>query len=279
VSSLRWSGRPSLNQPIIIAAFEGWNDAGEAATEAVRHLGEGWGAVPFCDLDPEDFYDFTTTRPVVHLDDEGHRVITWPENEFRWALPDGAPPVVLLGGVEPQLRWRSFCDDIVELATTIQARLVITLGALLADVAHSRPTTVFGTAYDDAVSDALHLETSRYEGPTGVVGVLHDRCRHHGVNSASLWAAVPSYVPAAPSPKAALALVDRVCAILGTDAPTGDLAGEAAAYEAQITELVTEDEETAAYVAHLEETYDSEVIAEDNADELVLEVERFLRDQ
>lgn len=276
---MRWSSRPDLNQPVVIAAFEGWNDAGEAATEAVAHLSRAWGAVPFAELDPEDFYDFTSVRPVVHRTDDGRREITWPENAFHRAAPSDAPSVVLLRGVEPQLRWRTFCDDVLEVATAVGARLVVTLGALLADVAHSRPTPVYGTAYDDKVAAALHFEESRYEGPTGVVGVLHDRCHQRGINSASLWAAVPSYVPAAPSPKAALALVERVCDLLGTPVPPTDLTEEAGRYEAQISELVVEDEETAAYVAHLEETYDTEALAEGNADALVLEVERFLREQ
>ena len=279
VSSLRWSSRPDLNQPIIIAAFEGWNDAGESATEAVRHLRDAWGAVPFADIDPEEYYDFTSVRPMIHLDDDGTRRILWPENEFYWAQPPGAPAVILLRGIEPQLKWRTFCNDIVEVATQLQARLVITLGALLADVAHTRPTSVFGTAYDLKVTSALHLEESRYEGPTGVVGVLHEDCYERNIHSASLWAAVPSYVPAAPSPKAALALVERVCGILRTEVPTVDLAAAAAAYEIQISELVDEDEDTAAYVSHLEETYDRDAIAEDTADELVSEVEKFLREQ
>lgn len=279
VSSLRWSSRPSLNQPIIVAAFEGWNDAGEAATEAVRHLQEAWSAQPFVDIDPEEFYDFTSVRPMVRLDDGGRRSILWPENEFHWAEPPGAPGIILLRGIEPQLRWRTFCEQIIGVASEVNARLVITLGALLADVAHTRPTSVFGTSDDGKVIDALHLEPSRYEGPTGVVGVLHDLCAQHGVNSASLWAAVPSYVPAAPSPKAALAIVERVCAILKTEVPTTALALEAAAYEQQISDLVSEDEETAAYVAHLEETHDRDAIAGNTADELVSEVERFLREQ
>ena len=268
-----------MHQPIIVAAFEGWNDAGEAATEAVRHLREAWDAQPFVDIDPEEFYDFTAVRPMVQIDDDGSRHILWPENEFCAAQPPGSPAVIVVRGIEPQLRWRTFCEQIIEVATATNARLVITLGALLADVAHTRPTSVFGTAHDPKVATALHLESSRYEGPTGVVGVLHDLCFAAGVNSASLWAAVPSYVPAAPSPKAALALVERVCGILGTPVPTSELETAALEYERQISDLVDEDEETAAYVAHLEQTYDRDAIAGDTADELVSEVERFLREQ
>jgi len=279
VSSLRWSNRPQLDQPVVVAAFEGWNDAGEAATEAVRHLRTAWDAAPFADIDPEDYYDFTSVRPMVHLDDDGTRRILWPENDFCVATPVGAPGVILLRGIEPQLRWRGFCEQILAVAETTNARLVLTLGALLADVAHTRPTSVFGTANDPKVADALHLEASRYEGPTGVVGVLHDLCQARGIHSASLWAAVPSYVPAAPSPKAALALMERVCSILGTAVPPNELDDAAVEYERQISDLVDEDEETAAYVSHLEQTYDRDAIAGDNADALVSEVERFLREQ
>jgi len=278
VSSLRWSSRPSLRQPVLIAAFEGWNDAGDSASEAIHHLREAWNAVPFAGIDPEDYYDFTVSRPSVRIED-GARRIVWPENEFHWAEPPGAPGVVLLSGVEPQLRWRTFSQQVIDVASSLNARLIITLGALLADVAHTRPASVFGTSEDQQVIDALHLEPSRYEGPTGVVGVLHDECLNRGVHSASLWVAVPSYVPAAPSPKAALALVERVCAILRTEAPATSLIAEASEYERQISALVSEDEETAAYVAHLEETYDRDALAGDSAHDLVSEVERFLREQ
>ena len=279
MSSLRWTHRPTTDQPILVAAFEGWNDAGDAATGAVSHLGGAWAAQQFADIDPELFYDFTTVRPTVRRDDDGSRVVEWPENTFRIATPEGAPGVVLLRGIEPQLRWRTFCEQILDVADALGARLVLTLGALLADVAHTRPAPVYGTSDQPDVAAALHLEPSRYEGPTGVVGVLHDLCADRGVNSASFWAAVPSYVPAAPSPKATLALVERVCDLLRTPAPVGDLRDAGAEYERQISELVDEDEETSAYVAHLEETHDREAIAGNQADALVSEVERFLREQ
>ena len=271
--------RPEVTQPIVVAAFEGWNDAGDAATSAIAHLASVWNAVPFADLDPEDFYDFTQTRPHVRIVDDDRRELDWPENTFSLARPPGAPDVVLVSGIEPQLRWRTFCDQITEVANAMGARLVLTVGALLADVAHTRPTSVFGSAYEPSVVEALHLEPSRYEGPTGIVGVLHNRCADAGLKSASLWAAVPSYVPAAPSPKAALALVHRVGTILGTEVPAGDLEAESVAYEEQISELVEEDDDTVAYVRHLEETYDRDGMDEHTADELVAEVERFLRDQ
>jgi proteasome assembly chaperone (PAC2) family protein len=262
----------------MIVAFEGWNDAGDAATTAVAQLEKLWGARPIATIDPEEFYDFTTVRPSVSLDANGRREIHWPTNQLSIATPPNAPEMILFRGVEPQLKWRTFSEEIISIAVELRVRLVMTLGALLADVAHSRPTQVYGTAYEQTVIDALHLEPSRYEGPTGIVGVLHGECAMHGVNTASLWAAVPSYVPSAPSPKAALALVERVCAMLGTTADTAAMVVEAMDYERQISELVSEDDETVAYVRHLEEAHDRDEIAVNTADHLVEEVERFLRE-
>lgn len=273
---MRWANRPPADEPVLIAAFEGWNDAGDAATTAVRQLRDAWGATAFAEIDPEEFYDFTETRPSIERV-TGDARIRWPANRFSTASPEGAPSVILLRGVEPQLRWRTFCDQVIEVASATNARLVVTLGALLAEVPHSRPTPVYGTADDPEVARALHLEASSYEGPTGIVGVLHDRCRVAGVNSASLWAAVPSYVPAAPSPKAALAIVDRVCDLLGTRIDRQSLADDGASYESQITALVAEDDDTATYVAQLEEAYDRDALAGLTGDRLVSEVEQFLR--
>jgi proteasome assembly chaperone (PAC2) family protein len=279
VSELRWTFRPKVSQPVIIAAFEGWNDAGEAASHAVSYLADRWQAEEFLTIDPEPFYDFTVVRPQVRIVDGDIRAIDWPSNSFAVAQPDGAPHVVLLRGVEPQLRWRTFCGLVLEVAQQLEARLVLSLGALLADVPHSRPTPVFGTAYDQTVIGALNLEPSRYEGPTGIVGVLHSECHHTDLHSASLWATVPSYVAAAPSPKAAHALVGRVCELLGTELHCEDLSEAGEEYERQISELVSEDPETEAYVRHLEETHDSDESAVESLDELVAEVERYLRDK
>ncbi len=278
MAHLNWSSRPKLNQPIVIAAFEGWNDAGEAATHSIRYLVEAWGAKDFASIDPEEFYDFTTTRPQVRIDEGDLRRIDWPANIFHVATAAGRPDVVLLSGVEPQLRWRTFCAQIIDVADAVGARLVLTLGALLADVPHSRPTSVFGTAYDTKVIEALHLEPSHYEGPTGIVGVLHAECGHRNINSASLWAAVPSYVASAPSPKAAMALVDRVGTLLGVTVTLDPLQGAANEYEEQINQLVSEDPETEAYVRHLEDQHDRNDSAVESVDELVAEVERFLRE-
>jgi proteasome assembly chaperone (PAC2) family protein len=278
VSELIWDHRPTVVQPVVITAFEGWNDAGDAASNALDLLIDKWDAVRFASIDAENFYDFTASRPEVRIVDGEVRTIDWPENGFWHAAPPGAPDVILLRGVEPHLRWRTFCDQILDIADQLNARLVLSLGALLADVPHSRPCAVYGTAYDPAVIEALGLEPSRYEGPTGIVGVLHQRCAEVGVNSASFWAAVPSYVAAAPSPKAQRALIERVCEMLRTTVDASDLVEEEVDYEAQISALVAEDPETSSYVQHLEEEHDRMGRPAD-VDALVAEVERFLRGQ
>lgn len=279
VGHLRWTERPALARPVLVAAFEGWNDAGDAATTAVDHLVRAWDARPFGSVDPEEFFDFTSTRPHVRLDDDLVRHVDWPANDLFWADPPGSDGVVLLRGTEPQLRWRTFCAQVIEVARTLDCRLVVTLGALLADVAHSRPTPVYGNAYDPAVTERLGLEPSGYEGPTGIVGVLHDECRRAGVDSASLWAAVPSYAPSMPSPKAALALVERATDLVGAAVGIDALLTLTDAYEERLTELVEEDDATAEYVVQLEESYDREELEMNSGDELVEEVERFLREQ
>jgi predicted ATP-grasp superfamily ATP-dependent carboligase len=280
---LRWSRTPKLARPVIVAAFEGWNDAGDAATTAVRHLRDRIRARPFAELDPEEFFDFTSTRPIVEINDGRTRRLNWPRTELAAADAGGPAGVVTLVGIEPQLKWRTFCHEITEFARASNARLVVTLGALLADIAHTRPTSVFGTSYDDDVAIDLGLEPSNYEGPTGIVGVLHAACIDAGIPSASLWAGVPSYVPGAPSPKAALALVRRVADLLNVAVAVTDLEIASAAYERQVTRLVSEDEETAAYVEQLETRYDEgddeDEDEELDAESLVEEVEQFLRNQ
>lgn len=275
---LRWSDVPELRRPVLLAAFEGWNDAGDAATAAVSFLHDRWDARIFADIDPEDFFDFTATRPRVELDESEERRIVWPATEVSAApVPGTDRDVVLLRGVEPQLRWRTFCGQIIALAEALRVELVVTLGALLAEVPHSRPVSVFGASYDDAMVEELGLSISRYQGPTGIVGVLHTACRDGGIPSASLWAAVPTYVPGAPSPKAALALLERTATLLGTELDTTSLELASASYESQVSELVQEDEETADYVAGLEVRYDEEEFTDPTT--LVEQVERFLRDQ
>lgn len=277
MENVRWRSRPRLDNPLLLAAFEGWNDAGDASSGAVRWLSERWDAEPFADIDPEDFFDFSSTRPHVRLDDGMQREIVWPTLELSAAtVPGTGRDVVFLLGTEPQLRWRTFCEQLTGVAHACGVRLAVTLGALLADVSHAQPVSVIGTAYDAAVVDQLGLTPSAYEGPTGIVGVLHDAFRRAGLPSASLWAAVPSYVPAAPSPKATLALVERTCDLLDVSMVTTDLEIASASYERQITELVDADDDTREYVRRLETS--STVDTSDHED-LVAEVERFLRDQ
>ena len=280
---VQWDDRPKLRRPVIVAAFEGWNDAADAASEAARYLKARWGARPFATIDPEEFFDFSSTRPQVRLGDAFRREIVWPVTEFSAAaLPDASHDVVVLVGTEPQLRWRTFCAEVVGVAAALQAEMVITLGALLADVAHSRPVRVTGTAADADLAARLGLERSTYEGPTGIVGVLQDTFRSSGVQSASLWAAVPHYVAATPSPKATLALVQRTAGLLATQVMTADLEQRAIDYERQVTEVVATDDEVSDYVRRLEESSDAthdDPMQLQSGDVLAAELEKFLRDQ
>lgn len=277
---VRWTARPELHEPVVIAAFEGWNDAGDAATTAARYLVDRWDADLVGDVDPEEFYDFTSTRPQVHLDDGGQRQIEWPATEvFAGSIPGVGTDVLIVVGTEPQLRWRTYCAELAEIARSNGARLCVTLGALLAEVPHTRPTPIVGTAYEPDTISGIQLQPSSYEGPTGIVGVLHDTWRQAGLRTASLWATVPSYVPGAPSPKAALALVERVAAMLETFIVTTDLEIATASYERQVSELVEADEETATYVTSLEERHDDAPDVLPSAESIAEEVERFLRDQ
>ncbi|MEM8706284.1 MAG: PAC2 family protein [Actinomycetota bacterium] len=272
---------PDLRDPVVIAAFEGWNDAGDAATTAARHLIERFDATPLVSIDPERYFDFSTTRPLVHLDDDRRRRITWPATEVHAArVPAADRDVVIVVGLEPQLQWRRFSRQVLQIAELVRASSVVTLGALLADVPHSRPVEIYGASDDPILMDRLDLEPSTYEGPTGIVGVLTTESSEAGNPTTTYWAAVPSYVPGAPSPKAALALVHRICETLGTSVFLTDLEIAAASYERQVDELVAEDEDTAAYVRDLEEEWD-EAEADDLEDDpelLVAEVEEFLRD-
>lgn len=273
------TAQPALHEPVLVAAFEGWNDAGEAATFAAKFLAERWDADVFATIDPEDFFDFTSTRPHVQLDDNDLREIVWPATTFSAAsIPGTDLDVIFVVGSEPQLKWRTFCHEIVAVAQEHGCRLVVTLGALLAEVPHSRPVSVVGTAYEPELVRRLNLTQSTYQGPTGIVGVLHDAFRQAGVPSASLWAAVPTYVPSAPSPKAALALVERITELLSVPVATTDLEIASASYERQIDSLVADDDDTAEYVARLEEAADDAPIDTSNHGDLIAEVERFLRE-
>ena len=274
-----WHRRDRRRDPILFAAFEGWNDAGDAATMAARHLREAWDLTLVAELDPEEFYSFTDTRPLVAFDDGGLRRIDWPTNRF-WAgaVPGTDRDVVVLEGIEPNLRWRTFGEQFTGVANELGAEMVVTLGALLTDIPHTRPTSVVGTADDTDLITRLDLRASSYEGPTGIVGALHQSCRTAGLDSISLWGSVPSYVPGSTSPKAALALVERIGRLLEAAVPTTELEIATVDYERQIDELVQEDEESSTYVAELERVYDEQALLGDGS-ELVDEVERFLRDR
>ncbi len=279
-----WESHPTLRRPVLLAAFEGWNDAGDAASSAVRYLRDRWQAKTFATVDPEDFFDFSSTRPHVQLNDDMGREIVWPSNELSAAsLPGTSRDVIVLLGSEPQLKWRTFTEELVEVATSLGVELVVTLGALLADVAHTRPVRVTGTAADSDLVQRLGLTRSTYEGPTGIVGVLHEAFSRADIPSASLWAAVPHYVAATPSPKASLALVERAARLLSTSLFTADLQVMAADYERQVSEVVDSDDDVSAYVRRLEDHADDpdeggslELMS---GDALADELERFLREQ
>jgi predicted ATP-grasp superfamily ATP-dependent carboligase len=279
---LRLDHRPELERGVLIAAFRGWNDGGQGASLAAGYLAKVWHATRFGDIDPEEFFDFQATRPHVSLEDGMTRRIDWPENALYHARPEGLDrDVVLLLGVEPNLRWRTFTDAIVGLARASGVQLVVTLGSLLADVPHTRLPPVTGTATDEALVTEMGLSASRYEGPTGIVGVLHDACRRADVPSVSLWAAVPHYVSLTPSPRAAYALCDRLGGLLGTKIPAAELREAGDAYVEQVNEAVRSDEETAAYVEELERRTDTLEDAADlpSGDALAAELTRFLRER
>lgn len=277
----------TLDKPVLVAAFRGWNDAGDAASFAAAHLARVWAAEPVASIDPEEFYDFQAVRPQVELTDGVTRTITWPSNEFSAAQLPGSPhDVMVLIGTEPSLRWKAFSQIIIEVARMHDIELVITMGALLADVPHSRPVPVTGTAADQELIERLGLQRSRYEGPTGIVGVLHDRFAAAGIASASLWAAVPHYLAVNPNPKAALALVNKAVELIGAGAEIDDLVRATSTYEERVTEMVAADDDVQAYVQLLEARSDEraheEQIAEQDlpsGDALAAELERFLRDR
>jgi proteasome assembly chaperone (PAC2) family protein len=266
---------------VLVAAFRGWNDGAQGASLAASFLAQAWKARRFADIDPEEFFDFQTTRPHVALEEGLTRRIDWPETAFYHAsIPGLERDAVLALGIEPNLRWRTFSDEVVELARDLEVELVVTLGALLADVPHTRPAPVTGSASDPKLVEELRLASSRYEGPTGIVGVVHDACRRAELPSASLWAAVPHYASLAASPKAALALCLRLADLLGTEFDLADLERASAAYETQVSEAVASDEETEAYVQQLEERRDAlgEELDMPSGETLAAELTRFLRE-
>ena len=279
---LHVSHSPRLTRPVLITAFRGWNDGGQGASLAGGYLAKTWSAARFAEIEPESFFDFQVNRPHVSLVEGQTRRIDWPDNAFyHAAIPGAGRDAVLMLGIEPNLRWRTFTDLVTGLAEDLGVELVVTLGSLLADVPHTRPSPVTGGATDADLIERLGLQRSRYEGPTGIVGVIHDACHRVGLPSISLWAAVPHYVSLAPSPRAALALCGRLGDVLETEIDTAELDEAAERYSEQVSEAVASDEETSAYVAELEQRADL-VDDEENlpsGDSLAAELTRFLRER
>jgi len=269
--------RPLVN-PVLISAFEGWNDAAGAATGVVDHLVEVWGAQLVAAIDPEDYYDFQMNRPLVGTTDEGMRRITWPTTQVYVARPPGSHrDVVLVRGIEPNMRWRTFCGEILDVAEDLEVAQVVTLGALLAETPHTRPIPVTGTATELDLDDRLKLEPSTYEGPTGIIGVLQDACAQLDLPAVSFWAAIPHYLPQPPCPKGTLALLTQLEDLLEIAIPFGDLPEEARAWERGVAELAEEDEDIAEYVRSLEESKDTADLPEASGEAIAREFERYLK--
>jgi proteasome assembly chaperone (PAC2) family protein len=287
MSHLRWHGdRPVLHRPVLLAAFEGWNDAGESATSAVRFLGKALGAQRLASIDAEEFYDFTVARPQVRLDEGMTRSIEWPDPAIDVARLPGGRDLLLLTGIEPALKWRTFTAEVAGLASSVGVEMALTLGALLADVPHTRPVRVTGTATDPDLVAELGFTRSRYEGPTGILSVLLAACQDAGMRAASLWATTPHYLRETASPKAALALVERVARMLDFTVDTTELELATVAYERHVDDMLSGEDDVADYVRRLEEDGiedegDGEAAAFElpSTEELASEVERFLRDQ
>jgi proteasome assembly chaperone (PAC2) family protein len=282
MSELTVSSRPELRRPVLIAAFRGWNDGGEGATLAGGYLAKQWGAESFAEIDSENFYDFQAVRPRVSLEDGLTRRLEWPTNTFLHApVPGLERDAVILLGVEPNLRWKTYSALVLELVQDLEIELAVTLGSLLADVPHTRPAPVSAAASDPTLVEELGVEPSRYEGPTGIIGVVLDACRGAGIPAVSLWAAVPHYVSLAPSPRAALALCRRFGELVGTEIDLAELEQASEEYSEQVTEAVSSDAETAAYVEELERRADLMEAAEElpSGESLAAELTRFLRER
>jgi proteasome assembly chaperone (PAC2) family protein len=268
---------PELTDPVLVAAFEGWNDAGDAATGAVEHLELTWQSRLLAEIDPDDYYDFQVNRPTVSQVDGVSRRISWPTTRLSVCRPAGAEfDLVLVRGIEPNMRWRTFCDELIEAMRELGVRTVVTLGALLADSPHTRPTPVTGTSYDAPSATRYGLEKSRYEGPTGIVGVLQEACVLAGIPAISFWAAVPHYVAQPPNPKATIALLHRVEEVLDIAVPLGELPGQADDWQKLVNEMADEDEDVRDYIRNLEERDDGEM-REASGDSIAREFERYLR--
>ncbi|MEV0553568.1 PAC2 family protein [Streptomyces sp. NPDC050597] len=271
-------GVPELVDPVMVAAFEGWNDAGDAASTAVAHLDREWKGEVFAALDAEDYYDFQVNRPTVWLDG-GVRKITWPTTRLSVVRVGGEKPrdLVLVRGIEPSMRWRSFCNELLGFAHELGVELVVILGALLGDTPHTRPVPVSGVTSDPDLARTMDLEETKYEGPTGIVGILQEACTHAGVPAVSLWAAVPHYVSQPPNPKATLALLNRLEDLIDMRIPLGELPEDARAWQLGVDQLAAEDSEVAEYVQSLEEARDTAELPEASGEAIAREFERYLR--
>jgi proteasome assembly chaperone (PAC2) family protein len=280
-----WDRRPELRRPVLVAGFTGWNDAANSASDAVDWLTANLGGQEFARIDPERHYDFQTTRPHVVVRDGVTESVTWPQNVFSAVTTTGSPhDLIILRGVEPNFGWQRFSDTVVTVARETGCELVVTLGALLADIPHTRTPSITGTATDPELIARLGLERSRYEGPTGIVGVLHDACSRNGLVSASLWAPVPHYVASAPDPMASRELVARLAQLTGLELDLTELDLAAEGWRNRVSAAVVGDSDTAAYVTELENRFDTEMAEPGlgdlpSGDDLAEELERYLREQ
>jgi proteasome assembly chaperone (PAC2) family protein len=284
---------PALRNPVMLIAFSGWNDAAEAATGTASHILEAWtdsahavddqiGVVPelIADVDPEEFYDFQVNRPLVDLDGTGVRSLTWPGTQvFGLQTPNFEFDFVIVRGVEPSMKWKSFTNELLDLADDLEVGMIITMGSMLADTPHSRPITVTGNGAHPDIAHRLGVEVSKYEGPTGILGVIQDACVSRGIDAISLWAAIPHYASSSPSPKATLALVNALEDFLNIALPLGELSAQSAEWESEVDELTREDSDVAEYVKALEDSKDANQLADVSGDDLARELERFLRRQ
>ena len=284
---------PALRNPVMLIAFSGWNDAAEAATGATSHILGAWtdaehavddqiGVVPelIADIDPEEFYDFQVNRPIVDVDESQIRSLTWPGTQiFGLATPNFDFDFIIVRGVEPSMKWKTFTHDLLDLADDLEVQMIITLGSMLADAPHSRPITVTGSGAHPDLAKRLGVEVSRYEGPTGILGVISDSCIRRGIDAVSLWAAIPHYASNSPSPKATLALINALEDFLEISLPQGDLHADALEWESEVDELAREDSDVAEYVKALEESKDSALLSDVSGEDLARELERFLRRQ
>ena len=268
----------SLRNPILLAAFEGWNDAGESATGAINHLLTSWTHHKLGMMDPEDYYDFQVNRPAIKVDERVVREIIWPNTVlFEVSTPHLDNDFIIVKGIEPSMKWRTFATELLDFADDYEVSMSITLGALLSDTPHTRPSTVTGSGAHPDVADRLGIEISKYEGPTGIIGVLQDAAHQRGIDAVSLWASVPHYVSTPPCPKASLALINALEDFLDISIPQGDLPERSSSWETQVNQMAAEDSEVGDYVKQLETSKDAAELPEATGESIAREVERFLR--